>query len=334
MSTYPLSRLRRTRRHDFVRRIVAENHVRVEDLVYPVFVIEGENREIEIETLPGQKRLSIDRLLVLAKKCQYLGIPAIALFPMIESPKTDKMAREAHNPNGLIPRAIRAIKNEFPDLGVFTDVALDAYTIDGHDGISDASGYVLNDLTNDELVKQALCHANAGADFVCPSDMMDGRVLKIREALDKSCFFDTGIMAYSAKYASGFYGPFRDATGAATNLGKDGKTTYQMNPANSDEAIHEVRQDINEGADIVMVKPGLPYLDVLYRVKNEFKKPTAAYHVSGEYALLKFGSNIGLINFERTIMETMLCFKRAGADLIWTYAAIEVAEFIAKHAQK
>ncbi len=329
MASFPLSRLRRNRRHDFIRRIVSENHVRVEDLVYPIFVVEGENRELEITSLPGQKRLSIDRLLVVAKKCLELGIPAIALFPMIESPKTNKMAAEAYNPNGLIPRAIKALKHEFPSLGVFTDIALDAYTVDGHDGISDDTGYVINDLTNEILVKQALCHANAGADFVCPSDMMDGRILKIREALDSNGFIDTGIMAYSAKYASGFYGPFRDATGAASNLGKFGKQTYQMNPANSNEALHEVYQDLEEGADIVMVKPGLPYLDVLYRVKHEFKKPTAAYHVSGEYALLKMGSQNGLLDYERTIMETMICFKRAGADLIWTYAAIEVAEIIA-----
>ena len=333
-SSYPLSRLRRNRRHDFIRRIVSENHVHVEDLVYPVFVVEGENRELDINNLPGQKRLSIDRLLVVAKKCLELGIPAIALFPMIESPKIDKMVAEAYNPNGLIPRAIKALKHECPSLGIFTDIALDAYTIDGHDGISDDTGYVKNDLTNEILVKQAICHASAGADFVCPSDMMDGRVLKIREALDNNGFIDTGIIAYSAKYASGFYGPFRDATGAASNLGKFGKRTYQMNPANSDEALHEVHQDIAEGADIVMVKPGLPYLDVLYRVKHEFKKPTAAYHVSGEYALLKMGSQYGLLDYKRTIMETMLCFKRAGADLIWTYAALEVAEIIAMHLEK
>ena len=331
MSSYPLSRLRRTRTHEFIRRIVSENHIRVEDLVYPVFVVEGQNREVDIQSLPGQQRLSVDRLLIVAKKCLDLGIPAIALFPMIETPKTDKMANEAYNSEGLIPRAIKALKKEFPSLGVFTDIALDAYTIDGHDGISDDAGYVNNDLTNELLVKQALCHANAGADFVCPSDMMDGRVLKIREALDGAGFINTGIMAYSAKYASGFYGPFRDATGAASSLGKFGKQTYQMNPANSDEAIHEAQQDISEGADIIMVKPGLPYLDVLYRVKHEFKKPTAAYHVSGEYALLKMGAQNGLLDYKRTIIETMLCFKRAGADLIWTYAALEVAEIIAKH---
>jgi porphobilinogen synthase len=331
---YPLSRLRRTRRHEFIRRIVAENHVRVEDLVYPVFVVDGENREVEIDSLPGQKRLSIDNLLIIAQKCLDLGIPGIALFPMIESPKIDKMASEAYNPDGLIPRAISALKQHYPNLGVFTDIALDAYTFDGHDGISDEDGYVQNDLTNEVLVKQALCHAAAGADFVCPSDMMDGRVLRIREALDSHGFIDTGIMVYSAKYASGFYGPFRDATGVATNLGKFGKQTYQMNPANTDEAIHEVRQDLSEGADIIMIKPGIPYLDVLYRVKQAFNKPTAAYHVSGEYALLKFGSQNGLIDYERVIMETMLCFKRAGADLIWTYAAIEVAELIAMHVEK
>ena len=327
-SLFPRSRLRRTRKHDFIRELITENSILVKDLIYPIFVVDGTNRCEEIKSLPGQNRLSIDNLLIKASECIELGISAIALFPMIESSKEDKFATEAHNPDGLIPRAIRELKRSFPDLGVFTDIALDGYTPDGHDGVSDEEGYVLNDITNEILVKQALCHAQAGADFVCPSDMMDGRVLKIREALDAAGYLDTGIMAYSAKYASSFYGPFREATGAARNLGKYSKKTYQMNPANSNEAIHEVAQDLAEGADIVMVKPGIPYLDVIYRVKTEFKKPTATYHVSGEYALLKIGSQNGLLDYNQAIIETMLCFKRAGADIIWTYAALEVAELL------
>lgn len=328
IGSYPLVRLRRTRKYEFIRKLVAENQISVNDLIYPVFVVEGQNRSEAISTLPSQNRVSIDNLLKIAGECLELGILGIAIFPMIEKNKEDRLARESHNPDGLVPKAIRAIKDKFPELGVFTDIALDAYTYDGHDGISDENGYVLNDITNEALVKQAICHAKAGADFVCPSDMMDGRVLKIREALDNSGFIDTGIMSYSAKYASSFYGPFRDATGASRNLGKYSKKTYQMDPSNVEEALYEVSLDIAEGADIVMVKPGLPYLDVLYRVKNEFRKPTAAYHVSGEYALLKFGSQSGCIDYDKAIIETMLCLKRAGADIIWTYAALEVAKIL------
>lgn len=327
---FPLTRLRRNRSAEFIRDLVQENHVTVKDLIYPVFILDGKNREEPILSMPGQMRVSIDRLMYITEKCVELGIPAIALFPMIETVKEEHSAVDAYDPNGLVPRAIRELKVRFPDLGVFTDVALDAYTHDGHDGISEKSIkedelIIKNDVTNAFLVKQALCHAEAGADFVCPSDMMDGRVFCIRQALEDKGFHDTGIMAYSAKYASSFYGPFREATGAASKLGKFGKKTYQMNPANSDEAVHEAGLDLYEGADIVMVKPGLPYLDVLYRVKNEFKKPTAAYHVSGEYAMLKAASDNGWLDYDRAILETMLCFKRAGADMIWTYTALDVA---------
>ena len=325
---YPLTRMRRNRKQQFIRDLVQENHVSAKDLIYPVFIVEGENREEAILSLPGQYRVSIDRLLLIAERCVALGIPGIALFPMIETPKHEASYLEACAPHGLVPTAVRALKKNFPELGVFTDIALDAYTMDGHDGVSDQYGNVINDLSADILAKQAICHAHAGADFVCPSDMMDGRIIKIRKILDNSGFTDTGIMAYSAKYASSFYGPFREATGAASNLGKNGKKTYQMNPANSNEALHEAGLDIAEGADIVMVKPGLPYLDVLYRIKSTFHKPTAVYHISGEYALLKAGAEKGLIDYDRAILETMLCFKRAGADMIWTYAALEVAQLL------
>ncbi len=325
---YPNTRLRRNRRHIFIRDLVQENQVSVKDLVYPVFIVAGTNREDPISSLVGQFRVSIDRLLVLAEKCVTLGIPGIALFPMIETAKNDYLASEAYNSEGLVPLAIKALKSNFPELGVFTDIALDAYTPDGHDGISNQNGYVLNDITNDILVKQALCHAQAGADFVCPSDMMDGRILKIRQGLDKEGFVDTGIMAYSAKYASSFYGPFREATGANSQLGRNGKRTYQMNPANSNEAIYEVGLDIVEGADIVMVKPGLPYLDVVHQIKMQYKKPTAVYHVSGEYAMLMAAKQNGWINYDLAIIETMLCFKRAGADIIWTYAACDIAQLL------
>ena len=321
-----IHRLRRNRKTNAIRELVQENAVSVKDLIYPVFVVAGTKRIEPINSLPGQNRLSIDCLLPVARKCVDLGICGIALFPMIESLKKNNCVDEAYNPDGLIPSAIRVLKKEFPNLLVFTDIALDAYTFDGHDGISDANGFVLNDFTNEILAKQALCHANAGSDFVCPSDMMDGRVLKIRNTLDQAGLIDTGIMAYSAKYASSFYGPFREATGANNKLGTSGKKTYQMNPANSDEAIHEASLDLQEGADIIMVKPGIPYLDVLYRIKTEFRKPTAIYHVSGEYAMLKQSG--AWLNYEQAIMETMLCFKRAGADIIWTYATFEIAEIL------
>jgi porphobilinogen synthase len=325
---YPNVRLRRNRVSGFVRDMVAENYLRTEDLVYPVFILEGENRIEPIISMPGQSRVSIDKLLGLTKECQELGIRAIAIFPVIETVKTPDSIHESYNPNGLVQRTICQLKASFPEMGVFTDVALDPYTHNGHDGVTDDKGYVLNDVTNEFLVKQALSHAAAGADFVCPSDMMDGRIGAIRTALESKGYHNTGIIAYSVKYASNFYGPFRDAVGAKKGLGKSGKTSYQLNPANSDEALHEVAHDLAEGADIVMVKPGSMYLDILYRVKHEFKKPTAVYHVSGEYAMLKLASEKGYLDYNGSLLENMLAFKRAGADMIWTYAALEVARLI------
>ena len=323
---FPNTRLRRNRKNQFIRNLVQENYLQVSDFIYPLFIVDGKQRVEAINSLPGQNRLSIDELLKVAQQCVENGIGAVALFPMIETAKTDKMATESYNPDGLVPQAIRSLKREFPHLGVFTDVALDAYTHDGQDGISDTSGYIINDLTNEILVKQAICQAQAGADFVCPSDMMDGRILKIREGLDTAGLINTGIMAYSAKYASNLYGPFRDATGSGGRLGKADKKTYQMNPANANEALYEVYLDLQEGADIVMVKPGLPYLDVVYRIKTEFKKPTAVYHVSGEYAMLKQSGD--WLDYAAALIETMICFKRAGADMIWTYAALEIAQLL------
>lgn len=325
---YPQTRLRRNRSQGFIRDMVAENHLTTKDLIYPIFVVEGKNRIEPILSMPGQSRVSLDKLLELAAECQNLGIPGIAIFPVIEGSKTPDSINESYNPDGLIQRAITLLKTNFPDLGVFTDVALDPYTHNGHDGITNDNDYVVNDATNQLLVKQALSHAAAGADFVCPSDMMDGRVGQIRLALEEHGYHNTGIMAYSAKYASSFYGPFRDAVGAKKKLGKSGKATYQMNPANSDEAIHEASLDLAEGADIIMVKPGTIYLDILYRIKSEFKKPTAVYHVSGEYAMLKSAANSGYLDYEATLLENMIAFKRAGADIIWTYAALDVARFI------
>lgn len=326
--TYPLTRLRRLRQHKSIRDLVQENFVSVNDLVYPVFIVDGENRCEAICSMPGQNRLSVDVLLKSIPTYLDFGIKAIAIFPVIESQKTTDSINESHNPQGLVPRAVRAIKTEFPDIIIFTDVALDPYTHTGHDGITDVNNYVLNDITNEYLVKQACVHAEAGADFICPSDMMDGRIGQIRQMLEKLAYHNTGIMAYSVKYASGFYGPFRDAVSAVKGLGKSGKTSYQMNPANVDEAMYEVALDIDEGADIVMVKPGLAYLDVLYRVKSEFKKPTAVYHVSGEYAMLKIASQNGWLDYDKALLETMLAFKRAGADMIWTYAALDVAKLL------
>lgn len=327
---FPNTRLRRNRSIQFIRDLVQENYISIKDLVYPVFIVDGHARTEEIKSLPGQKRVSIDNLMHIAEECQELGVPAIALFPMIEIEKSKNLASvmESHNPDGLVPSAIKSLKKNYPELGVFTDIALDAYTYDGHDGISDENGKVLNDLTNEYLVKQALCHAEAGADFVCPSDMMDGRVGKIRNGLDSAGFDYTGIIAYAAKYASQFYGPFREATGALSNLGRARKTTYQMNPANSNEAVLEAFLDVLEGADILMVKPGLPYLDILYRFKTEFNTPVSVYHVSGEYAMLKSAHQFGWLDYESAMLEVMLCFKRAGADFIWTYGALDVARYL------
>ncbi len=324
-SSFPLRRPRRVRKHDFSRRLVRENRLSVDDLIYPMFVLDGENRRESISSMPGIERLSLDLLLKEAEELVQLGIPAIALFPVIPSEQKSLLAEEAYNDDGLIPRVVRALKEHFPELGVITDVALDPYTTHGQDGIIDDEGYVLNDLTTDILVRQALCHAQAGADIVAPSDMMDGRIKAIRAALEQRNLINTQIMAYSAKYASNYYGPFRDAVGSSANLGKSNKNTYQMDPANSNEALQEVGLDIQEGADMVMVKPGMPYLDIIYRVKQQFAVPTFAYQVCGEYAMHMAAIQNGWLKEQECIMESLLCFKRAGADGILTYFAKRAA---------
>jgi porphobilinogen synthase len=321
-------RPRRMRKDEFSRRLMREHHLRSDDLIYPVFVMEGHQKEEAIPSMPGIKRQSIDLIIDTAKECFALGIPAIALFPVIDAKLKTEDAKEAYNSEGLIPRVVALLKQHVPDLGVITDIALDPYTSHGQDGLIDASGYVLNDETVEVLIKQALSHAKAGADIVAPSDMMDGRIGKIREALEKEGFIHTKILAYSAKYASAFYGPFRDAVGSAKNLGKSDKNSYQMDPANTDEALTEVELDINEGADMVMVKPGLPYLDIVYRVKTAFGVPTYAYQVSGEYAMLKAASQNGWLDEKAVVMESLLAFKRAGADGILSYYAMEVARWL------
>ena len=322
------NRLRRMRKDEFSRRLMREHYLTVDDLIYPVFIIEGKQKEELISSMPGIKRQSIDLILETATECFALGIPAIALFPVIDATLRTDDAKEAYNPKGLVQRTVKVLKKQLPDLGVITDIALDPFTRHGQDGLIDASGYVLNDETIEVLIKQALSHANAGADVVAPSDMMDGRIGKIREALEKEGFIHTKILAYSAKYASSFYGPFRDAVGSSENLGKSDKNSYQMDPANTDEALTEVKLDMDEGADMVMVKPGLPYLDIVYRVKTTFGLPTYAYQVSGEYAMLKAASQNGWLDEKATVMESLLAFKRAGADGILTYYAIEVAKWI------
>ncbi|MBD1577268.1 porphobilinogen synthase [Vibrio sp. S11_S32] len=327
---FPGRRLRRIRKHDFSRRLVAENKVSVDDLIYPMFVLMGKNRREAVESMPGVDRLSIDLLLEEADYLAKLGVPAIALFPVVSQDVKSLCAAEAYNPEGLVQRAVKALKEHVPELGVITDVALDPYTTHGQDGIIDADGYVQNDETTEVLVKQALSHAAAGADVVAPSDMMDGRIGKIREALEKAGHIHTQIMAYSAKYASNYYGPFRDAVGSSSNLKGGNKKNYQMDPANSDEAIHEVAMDINEGADMVMVKPGMPYLDIVRRVKTELQVPTFAYQVSGEYAMHKAAIQNGWLKEKETVLESLLCFKRAGADGILTYFAKDVAEWLAQ----
>ncbi len=324
-SSFPLRRPRRVRKHDFSRRLVRENRLSVDDLIYPMFVLDGENRRESISSMPGIERLSLDLLLKEAEELVQLGIPAIALFPVIPAEQKSLLAEEAYNDDGLVPRVVRALKEHFPELGVVTDVALDPYTTHGQDGIIDDEGYVLNDLTTDILVRQALCHAQAGADIVAPSDMMDGRIKAIRAALEQRNLINTQIMAYSAKYASNYYGPFRDAVGSSANLGKSNKNTYQMDPANSNEALQEVGLDIQEGADMVMVKPGMPYLDIIYRVKQQFAVPTFAYQVSGEYAMHMAAIQNGWLKERECIMESLLCFKRAGADGILTYFAKRAA---------
>ena len=322
------TRLRRMRRDDFSRRLMRENTLSANDFILPVFVLDGKNREEAISSMPGVTRQSLDKLFYTAETALELGIPALALFPVIEPALKSLDAAEAWNRRGLVPRALEELKRRFPELGLITDIALDPYTVHGQDGIIDDTGYVLNEETVVALTKQALCHAAAGADIVAPSDMMDGRIGAIRAALDREDYIHTRILAYSAKYASAFYGPFRDAVGSSGNLGKGNKYTYQMDPANSNEALHEVALDLAEGADMVMVKPGMPYLDILRRVKDEFKVPTFVYQVSGEYAMLKAASQNGWLNEEAVVMESLLAFKRAGADAILTYYAIDAARWL------
>ncbi len=325
----PAARLRRMRRDGFSRRLMREHTLTADDLIYPVFVLEGQNQEEAVPSMPSVKRQSLDKLLFTAEEAVKLGIPMLALFPVVTQNKTEH-AEEAYNPKGLVPTVVRKLRETFPELGIMTDVALDPYTVHGQDGLTDQNGYVLNDETIEVLVKQALCHADAGAQVVAPSDMMDGRIAAIREALEDAGHIHTRIMAYSAKYASAFYGPFRDAVGSSGNLGKADKKTYQMDPANTNEALHEVALDIQEGADMVMVKPGLPYLDVLRRVKDEFGVPTYAYQVSGEYAMLQAAIQNGWLDGEKVILESLLAFKRAGADGILTYYAVEAAKLLRK----
>jgi porphobilinogen synthase len=325
-----MGRPRRLRRDTFTRNLVRENTLTPSDLIYPVFVVDGKQQRETILSMPGVERLSLDLLLPVAEECVQLGIPVMALFPVIDPALKTVDGREALNPDGLIPRVVQALKKEFPELGVMTDVALDPFTSHGQDGLPDADGYILNDETVAILVKQALTQAGAGVDIVAPSDMMDGRIGAIRQALEANHFIHTRIMAYSAKYASAFYGPFRDAVGSAKNLGKGNKKVYQMDPGNSDEALREVAMDIAEGADMVMVKPGMPYLDIVRRVKDEFKFPTFAYQVSGEYAMLKAAAINGWLDHDGVMMESLLAFKRAGADGILTYFARDAARLLQK----
>ncbi|MFZ2288133.1 MAG: porphobilinogen synthase [Halopseudomonas yangmingensis] len=322
--SFPATRLRRLRRSEFSRRLVRETVLTPADLIYPVFVLEGENQREAVASMPGVERLSIDLLLQEAAELVELGIPAVALFPVTPLPLKSLDAAEAWNPNGLAQRATRALKARFPALGVITDVALDPFTTHGQDGIIDAQGYVLNDITTEALVRQALSHAEAGADMVAPSDMMDGRIGAIRQALEQAGHVNTAILAYSAKYASAYYGPFRDAVGSAGNLGKGSKATYQMDPGNSDEALHEVAMDLQEGADMVMIKPGMPYLDIVQRIKQEFGVPTFVYQVSGEYAMHQAAIANGWLS-EAVILESLTAIKRAGADAILTYFAKSAA---------
>ncbi len=327
---YPLSRPRRLRRTDYSRRLVREHQLTADDLIYPVFVLDGKNQRQAVGSMPGVERLSLDLLMTVAEDCVKLGIPVMALFPVIDSSLKDPYGNEALNPEGLVPTVVRALKKSFPELGIMTDVALDPFTSHGQDGWLDDDGYILNDLTLAQLVKQAMVQADAGVDMVAPSDMMDGRIGAIRQALENKGHVHTQIMAYSAKYASSFYGPFRDAVGSAANLGKGNKKTYQMDPGNTNEALREVALDIAEGADMVMVKPGMPYLDVVRRVKDEFGVPTFAYQVSGEYAMLKAAAQNGWLDHDGVMMESLLAFKRAGADGVLTYFARDAARLLAR----
>lgn len=327
-ASFPATRMRRMREHDFSRHLMRENRLHTDDLIYPMFVTETSQRREPVASMPGIDRLNLEELVKEAAEIQQLGIPAIALFPVIKTGNKTDTAEESFNPEGLVQRAVRALKHSVPDLGIITDIALDPYTSHGQDGLIDKKGYVLNDETVQVLIQQALSHAEAGADIVAPSDMMDGRIGAIRATLNETGFINTRILAYSAKYASAFYGPFRDAVGSATNLGSSSKDTYQMDPANTDEALREVALDIQEGADIVMIKPALPYLDILYRVKHQFGMPTFAYNVSGEYAMLKAAAQNGWLDERKVILETLLSIKRAGADAILTYHAKQVAHWL------
>ncbi len=328
LGKYPHKRMRRMRRDAFSRDLMREHVLTPADFIYPVFVLDGKNTQEDVGSMPGVRRKTLDLLLKDAEQCVELGVPVMAIFPVIEGPLKSLDAAEAFNPKGLVPRVVAELKRHFPELGIMTDIALDPYTSHGQDGLLDASGYVLNDETVAVLQKQAQCHAAAGADIVAPSDMMDGRIGAVREALDARQHIYTRIMAYSAKYASSFYGPFRDAVGSAGNLGSGNKYTYQMDPANSDEALWEVGLDLQEGADMVMVKPGMPYLDIVRRVKDEFKAPTFVYQVSGEYAMLKAAAQNGWLNEQACVLEALLAFKRAGADGILTYFALDAARWL------
>lgn len=325
---FPKTRMRRMRFHDFSRRLMQENSLSVDDLIYPLFVIEGQNKRQKIASMPGVERLSIDLLLEEADQLKQLGIPAIALFPVVSTEKRSDDAKEAYNPDGLAQCCVKALKQNFPDLGVITDVALDPFTSHGQDGLINNDGYVMNDETVNVLCKQALSHADAGVDIVAPSDMMDGRIGAIRSILETNNHINTLILAYSAKYASSFYGPFRDAVGSAGNLGKANKNSYQMDPANADEALREIELDLQEGADMIMIKPGMPYLDIIRRAKQQFAVPTFAYQVSGEYAMLKAASLNGWLDEKQVVLESLLAFKRAGSDAILTYYAKPVAQWL------
>ncbi len=324
-ASYPAARMRRMRRDPFSRALMRENVVTASDLIYPVFILDGQNQRQQVSSMPGVERVSVDLLLKVAEEAVSLGIPMLALFPVVDAALKTYDGVEATNPEGLVPRAVRELKRRFPELGIMTDVALDPYTTHGQDGLPDENGYIVNEKTIEMLIRQSLAQAEAGVDVVAPSDMMDGRIGAIRNALEADSHIHTRIMAYSAKYASSFYGPFRDAVGSAANLGKADKNTYQMDPANTDEALREVALDLAEGADMVMVKPGMPYLDVVRRVKDEFKVPTFAYQVSGEYAMLKAAAQNGWLDHDKVMMESMMAFKRAGADGVLTYFALEVA---------
>ncbi len=328
LSAFPAARMRRMRRDTFSRRLMCEHTLTSSDLIYPVFVLDGQNKRESVGSMPGVERLSIDLLLPVAEECVQLGIPALALFPVIDAGLKTLGAEEALNPDGLVPRTVAALKNHFPELGIITDIALDPYTSHGQDGLIDDSGYVMNDETVAVLAQQAVVHAQAGADIVAPSDMMDGRVAALRAALEGAGHIHTRILAYAAKYASSFYGPFRDAVGSSANLGKGNKSTYQMDPANSNEALWEVGMDLQEGADMIMIKPGMPYLDVIRRVKDAYGAPTYAYQVSGEYAMLKAAAQNGWLDERACVLEALLAFKRAGADGVLTYYARDAARYL------